>query len=257
MYFLGLDIGSAFSKAVVCEDTTIKAFAVAPSGGSYRETAANLRDEALERVRLSPHDLSNLVATGYGASAVEWVDRSATDISCQARAISALFPEAATVIDIGGQFSKVIRIGAGGKPAGFVLNETCAAGSGKFLQVISRLLHVPIDAIGELSLNSANPVEFTTGCAVFAEAEVISRVAEGARIEDILAGVHNAMASKIVNLVERTGATVTCVVVTGGGAKDVGLVKAIEAALAIPLLVPPEPQITAAYGAALIAAVHA
>jgi len=253
VHVLGIDIGSAFSKAVVCADGEIKAYAVAPSGGNYGETAERIRGEAVGKIGLSPDDVSFTVATGYGSAAVEFSDETVTDISCQAKGIHRLFPKAQTVIDIGGQFSKVIKIDENGRVTNFILNEKCAAGSGKFLQVITRLLHIEIGDIGRLSLKSQKPVEFNTGCAVFAESEAVSRIAEGALVEDILAGVHKAMASKIVNLVERTGPAGMCAV-TGGGAKDIGLVKAIETELGITLLVPAEPQITAAFGAALLAA---
>lgn len=256
VHVLGIDIGSAFSKAVVCADGVIKGHAVAPSGGNYRETAEKIRTDALGKIGLSPGDLSFTVATGYGSAAAEFCDQTVTDISCQAKGIHHLFPNVRTVIDIGGQFSKVIKVDEDGRATNFILNEKCAAGSGKFLQVIARLLHMEISDIGPLSLKSQKPVEFNTGCAVFAESEAVSRIAEGALMEDILAGVHKAMASKIVNLVERTGPVGICVV-TGGGAKDIGLVKAIESELGIILLVPEEPQIIAAHGAALLAAERA
>ncbi|MGD0233048.1 MAG: acyl-CoA dehydratase activase [Syntrophorhabdales bacterium] len=252
IYVLGIDIGSAFSKAVICADGDIKIYAVTPSGGNYGRTAERVRGEAVGKMGLSPGDLSYTVATGYGSAAVPFYDQSVTDISCQAKGVHRLFPKVQTVIDIGGQFSKVIKIDENGRATNFILNEKCAAGSGKFLQVIARLLHIEISDIGQLSLKSQKPVEFNTGCAVFAESEAVSRIAEGALVEDILAGVHKAMAAKIVNLVERTGPVGICTV-TGGGAKDIGLVKAIEADLGITLLVPEEPQITAAYGAALLA----
>jgi (R)-2-hydroxyacyl-CoA dehydratese activating ATPase len=253
LYVLGIDIGSAFSKAIVCDAGGIKAYAITPSGGNYRETAKRIAEEALKKAFLSFRDVSYTVATGYGSAAVDFSDESVTDISCQAKGVHRLFPEVQTVIDIGGQFSKVIKIDEDGRVTNFILNEKCAAGSGKFLQVIARLLHINISDIGPLSLKARKPVEFNTGCAVFAESEAVSRVAEGALVEDILAGVHKAMASKIVNLVERTGPAGICAV-TGGGAMDTGLVKAIEAGLGITLCVPDEPQITAAYGAALLAA---
>ncbi len=256
VHVLGIDIGSAFSKAVVCADGNIKAYAVAPSGGNYRETAEKIRTDALGKIGLSPGDLSFTVATGYGSATVEFSDQAVTDISCQAKGIHRLFPKAQTIIDIGGQFSKVIKIDEDGRATNFILNEKCAAGSGKFLQVIARLLHIEFSDIGPRSLKSQKPVEFNTGCAVFAESEAVSRIAEGALVEDILAGVHKAMASKIVNMVERTGLVGICAV-TGGGAKDIGLVKAIESELGIILLVPEEPQIIAAHGAALLAAERA
>lgn len=252
MYTLGLDIGSGFSKAVVLDGAKLAGRAVIPSGGNYKETAKRVANEALAESGLSLTDISRTVSTGYGASAVDFADQSATDISCHALAINHFFPTVRTVVDIGTQFSKAIRVDESGKATNFILNEKCAGGSGKFLQLISRMLHVNLEEIGEISLKSLKPVEFTTGCAVFAESEAVSRVAEGASIPDILAGVHKAMASKIVNLVVRAG-LVPDFAVTGGGAKDVGLVRAIEAELSSSVLVPDEPQITAAYGAALLA----
>ena len=251
-YTLGIDIGSGFSKAVICEDGLIRSYAIAPSGGDYRETAGKVVEEALDKIHLSSGDISNTFATGYGASMVGLSDRTATDISCHAAGVYHLFPSARTVIDIGAQFSKAIRLDDAGRTTNFLLNEKCAGGSGKFLQVIARMLHVDLEEIGELSLRARKPVEFTTGCAVFAESEAVSRVAEGALVEDILAGIHKAMASKIVNLVVRAGLVKDCAV-TGGGAKDIGLVKTLEAELGTEVFVPDEPQITAAYGAALVA----
>ena len=232
-YVLGIDIGSGFSKAVVCSDHKISAYAVSSSGGNYKQTAERVIGEALDK-------------------SVPFARQMVTDISCQARAMHRLFVSVGTVIDIGAQFSRVIKVDDSGRATNFILNEKCAGGSGKFLQVIARLLHIEIGEIGPLSLNAQNPVQFTTGCAVFSESEAVSRVAEGALIEDILAGVHKAMASKIVNLVERIGSVGPCAV-TGGGAKDSGLVRQIEASLGSALLVPEEPQISAAFGAALMA----
>lgn len=250
-YTLGIDVGSAYAKAVVCEDTVIRANAVTPSGGDYKEAADRVAGEVLDKAGLSAGDVSATVATGYGATMVDFADRSVTDISCHAAGIHHLFPSVRTVIDVGAQFSKAIRLDANGKVTNFVLNEKCAGGSGKFLTVIARILQIDIDQIGPLSLKALKPVQFTTGCAVFAESEVVSRIAEGALLADIVAGVHNAMAAKIANLVVRLGVADDCAV-TGGGAKDAGLVKAIEADLGIPLFVPPEPKITAALGAALL-----
>lgn len=250
-YTLGLDIGSGFSKAVVCEDGAVRSYAVAPSGGDYRETVEKVTKEALDRAHLSSKDIFRTVATGYGSAMVGFSNQTATDISCHAAGVHHLFPSARTVIDIGAQFSKAIRLDDGGGTINFLLNEKCAGGSGKFLQIIARILHIGIDQIGPISMTSTKPVQFTTACAVFAESEAVSRVAEGALAGDILAGVHKAMASKIVNLVTRLGLAEACVV-TGGGAKDLGLVKTVETELGVPVLVPDEPQITAALGAALL-----
>jgi (R)-2-hydroxyacyl-CoA dehydratese activating ATPase len=251
-YVLGIDVGSGFSKAVVCEDGVLLSMTMAPSGGDYRGAAEQVAKEVLEKTRLSLTNISCTVATGYGAAMVDFSDQSFSDITCHAAGIHHLFPSVRTAVDIGAQYSKAIRIDERGKATNFLLNEKCAGGSGKFLQVISRILHIDIEEIGQLSLKAVNPVEFTTGCAVFAESEAVSRIAEGASAGDILAGVHKAMASKIVNLVVRVGLVRDCAV-TGGGAKDLGLVRTIAAELGVEVLVPEEPQITAALGAALMA----
>ena len=251
-YILGIDIGSGYSKAVVCKDNILRSYAVLPSGGDYREAVKAVTDEALKRAGISSGDVSRKIATGYGAAMVDFSDQTTTDISCHAAGVHYLFPTVRTVIDIGAQFSKAIGVNDEGKVTNFVMNEKCAGGSGKFLQVAARILHIKVEEIGALSLTATKPVEFTTGCAVFAESEAVSRVAEGALAGDILAGIHKAMASKIVNLVVRLGLTPDCAV-TGGGAKDIGLVRTIEAELGVAVKVPDEPQITAALGAALLA----
>jgi predicted CoA-substrate-specific enzyme activase len=163
-----------------------------------------------------------------------------------------LFPTARTVIDIGGQFTKSARITPGGRIADFLMSEKCATGSGRFLQVIARILHIKMEEIGPLSLQSRSPIEFSTNCAVFAESETISRIAEGARPEDILAGVHRSMASKVSMLVKRLKPA-SDVVLTGGGGEDAGLVQAVAIALHTEILVPEQPRITAAFGAACLA----
>ncbi len=251
-YSLGIDVGSGFSKAVVCEGGVILSSAVLPSGGNYAEAARRVADAALDKADVSRGAVSRTAATGYGATMVDFADLTVTDISCHGAGVHHLFPSVRTVVDIGAQFSKAIRLDEGGKVTNFVLNEKCAGGSGKFLQVIARILHIGVDQIGALSLKSTKPVAFTTGCAVFAESEAVSRIAEGALPDDIVAGVHMAMASKIVNLVVRVGLLEECAV-TGGGAIDVGLVRTIETELGVKVLVPEEPQITAALGAALLA----
>jgi (R)-2-hydroxyacyl-CoA dehydratese activating ATPase len=250
-YTLGIDVGSSFAKAVVLGDGTLQAYAVLPSGGSFAETARRVSREALDKAALSDADISGTIATGYGAGTVDFADRSIADITCHAAGISHLFPSARTIMDIGSQFCRAIKLDSDGRVSNFVHNEKCAGGSGKFLQVIARILHMKVEDIGSLSLESAHPVEFTTGCAVFAESEAVSRIAEGASPADILAGVHKAMSAKIANLTVRLGLVEDCIV-TGGGAKDIGLVQALESELGTKVLVPEEPWISAALGAALL-----
>jgi predicted CoA-substrate-specific enzyme activase len=252
LYVIGIDIGSAFSKAVVMAGGKIVSDHVMPSGGNYRLTARTVAKKALAKTKLSFKDADYIVATGYGASNAKLANEVVSDLSCQGRGVSYLFPSARTVIDIGGQFTRVFRVNDKGRVTAFLQSEKCAAGSGRFLQVIARVLQVKLEDIGELSLKSKNKVDFNTGCAVFAESEAISRIAEGTQKEDILAGLHRTLAAKIQSLVERVGLAPDCAVV-GGGAKDIGLVRSIENSLGCKLLLPEEPQIVAALGAALIA----
>lgn len=251
-YVLGIDVGSGYAKAVVLEGDVIRSYFVIPSGGDYRGAARRVAKASLEKIGLSLSDIAHTVAAGYGGNMVDFADRTSTDISCHAAGLFHLFPSVRTVMDVGAQYSRAIRLDESGRIANFIMNEKCAGGSGKFLQVAARILHMDVNDIGKLSLAATKPVEFTTGCAVFAESEAVSRISEGASPADILAGIHNAMASKIVTLVMRVGLSPDCAV-TGGGAKDIGLVKAIEAELGTKVFVPDEPQISAALGAGIIA----
>ena len=250
-YSLGIDVGSSFAKAVVLEKGTLLSYATLPSGGNYAEAARKVSRTAVEKAAICDADLSVRIATGYGAAAVDFADRTVADISCHAAGIHHLFPSGRTIVDIGSQFCRAIKLDADGRVTNFLLNEKCAGGSGKFLQVIARILHIGVEDIGPLSLESTNPIEFTTGCAVFAESEAVSRIAEGASAADILAGVHRAMAAKIANLTVRLGLAQDCVV-TGGGANDIGLVRTLETELGVKILVPEEPWISAAIGAAIL-----
>ena len=225
---------------------------VIPSGGNYKLTAEEVAGVALAKASLSFKDISYTVATGYGAASVSFSSKVVTDISCQGRGISYLFPTARTVADIGDMFTRVFRVDDRGRATAFLMSGKCAGGSARLLSVIAHVLQVDLEEIGPLSLKSQRMVDFDTGCAVFAESEAVSRVAEGDSREDILAGVHRALAAQIQSLMERVGIEPDCAVV-GGGAKDIGLVNSLEEGLGCRLLVPEEPQIVAALGAALLA----
>jgi predicted CoA-substrate-specific enzyme activase len=252
-WFLGVDVGSVTTKAVVTKDSELVAYQTMPSGSNYKIAAERVVTEALAKAGLSSEDIAYAVATGYGANNVDIASQQVTDISCCARGVSRLFPSVRTIIEVGGQASKVIRVSSEGRAINFAVSERCAAGSGRFLQIIARVLQIDIKDVGPLSLKAKNPATFTTGCAVFGESEAVSRVAEGAAKEDILAGVHNALAAKISNLIDQVGLEEDCAI-TGGGALDVGLIMRVEEKLGVHLVVPPQPQITAALGAALVAA---
>ena len=251
-YYAGIDIGSAFIKAVLIDQKQIIAYEILSSGGSYNETAKRVLDQALSKGRLSLDKLSGIVVTGIGAESAPFQARQFSDISCQAAGCKFLFPSARIVIDIGGQFTRAVKLTPQGRVANFLMSEKCATGSGRFLQVIARILRINIEDIGPLSLKSQSPVEFSTNCAVFAESETISRIAEGARTEDILAGVHRALAAKAAMLVKRLKMEED-VVLTGGGGEDAGLVSAVSEALGVNVLVPEHPRLTAALGAAKLA----
>jgi predicted CoA-substrate-specific enzyme activase len=250
-YAMGIDVGSTFSKAVLLGDATLLSYAVIPSGGNYAEAARKVFRTVVEKAGVSDTEVATKIATGYGSGAVDFANSTVPDIACQAAGVFHRFPSARTVVDIGNQFCRAIKLDGNGRALNFILNEKCAGGSGKFLQVIARILHMNIEELGNLSLESEHPVEFTTGCAVFAESEAVSRLAEGARPADILAGVHRAMSAKIANLIIRLGLAQDCAV-TGGGAKDIGLVRTLEMELGVRTLVPEEPWISAALGAALL-----
>jgi len=252
-WFLGVDVGSVTTKAVVTKDNELVAYQTMPSGSNYKIAAERVVTEALAKAGLSSEDIAYAVSTGYGANNVDIASQQVTDISCCARGVSRLFPLVRTIIEVGGQASKVIRVSPEGRAINFAVSERCAAGSGRFLQIIARVLQIDIKDVGPLSLQARNPATFTTGCAVFGESEAVSRVAEGAAKEDILAGVHNALAAKISNLIDQVGLEEDCAI-TGGGALDVGLIMRVEEKLGVHLVVPPQPQITAALGAALVAA---
>jgi predicted CoA-substrate-specific enzyme activase len=251
-YYAGVDIGSAFIKAVLIHRKQIMAYEILSSGGRYKEAARSVLDQALSKGRVSLDKLSGIVVTGVGAESAPFQARQFSDISCQATGCRSLFPSARIVIDIGGQFTRAVKLTPQGRVANFLMSEKCATGSGRFLQVIARILRIKIEEIGPLSLKSQRPVEFSTNCAVFAESETISRIAEGARMEDILAGVHRALAAKAAMLVRGLKMDQD-VVLTGGGGEDAGLVSAVSEALGVSVLVPEQPRLTAALGAALLA----
>lgn len=248
---MGIDIGSAFSKGLILCDGKIAGSYITPSGGNYRMTSSKVKEQLLSKCGLSKNDISYIIATGYGSKNVDFADDHLTDISCHSRGVFYLFPAVKTIVDIGDLFSKAFRIDETGNSVNFLLSGKCAGGSARILQKIADVLQVKIDDIGELSLRSKKRIDFHTGCAVFAETEAISRVAEGTSTEDLLAGIHRALASQINSLADRVGIERDYALV-GGGAKDIGLVKAVEEIVGFNVVVPLEPQMTAAVGAAVI-----
>jgi len=252
MRFLGIDIGSAYSKGVITRDSELAAYHVIPSGANYRTAGETIRQELLRQLNLSQNDIADTVATGVGAGNDPFASRQVSDIVCTARGINSAFPQARTVIEVAGQSSKVIRVNEQGMVTGFTVSEKCAAGSGRFIEVIANVLRINLKDFGPLSLKSSNPITFGTGCAVFGESEAITRVAEGIPKEDIAAGVNKALASKISSLIKKVKLEEPCAI-CGGGALNTGLIKTVEREMNIKLLVPAQPQIVTALGAAVTA----
>lgn len=252
-WFIGIDIGSAYSKGVITRDFELVASHVRISGANYRTSADVIRTELVRQVNLNQCDITNTVATGVGADNVHFANQRASDIVCTARGINNAFPQARTVIDVASQSSRVIRLSEEGKVVNFTVSEKCAGGSGRFVEVITNVLRIDLSDFGALSASSKTPITFSTGCAVFGESEAITRISEGVPKEDIAAGVNKALASKISSLGKKLKMEEPCAI-CGGGALNTALVNTIESELNTTLLVPPNPQLITALGAALIAA---
>ena len=252
MFFAGLDIGSTITKIVIKNETEICSTVIRPTGAEHRRMAHKIMEDALKGANLTFDQIDFIVATGYGRINVPFADSQVTEITCHMRGINWLFPDVKTIIDIGGQDSKGIKV-ENGKLVNFVMNDKCAAGTGRFLEVISEVLGVKLEDIGEISLRSTNPADISSICTVFAEQEALVRLSEGVSIEDILAGIHKANASRIYSMVRKIKIEKD-VAITGGGAKNIGFCKALEEKIGFPVVVPPEPLITGALGASLIGA---
>ena len=235
-YFAGVDIGSTMTKVVIISDT-IEAQLIGPTGPEHRKLANKVMEECLGQAHLTFQNLDYVVATGYGRINVPFADRQVTEITCHARGLHSLLPTVKTVVDIGGQDSKGIKL-KNGKVSDFVMNDKCAAGTGRFLEVIADALGVPLREIGPLSLTADRIAPVSNTCTVFAEHEVINQLAGGESLANLIAGIHEAVATRVHAMVKKLKVEQD-VAVTGGGAKNVGLVKALETRFGFPLLVPP------------------
>src|SRR4030043_1507765 len=251
-FVAGIDIGSAQSKGVVFGESGPLGSFECPSGGDFKLTAERIRKELLSQNGISTDDISRTVATGYGSKMVTFADEVKPDIVCHGKGVSSLLPSVRTVIDVGDLYTRVFRMDGQGSVHNFLMSGKCAGGSGRILQVIAKVLHVKVEEIGELSLNSRKRVEFNTGCAVFAESEAISRLSQEVSKEDLLAGIHRALAAQINSLVERMGVEQD-VAIVGGCARDEGLVQALKEVRGHDILVPTDPHMTGALGAAVMA----
>jgi predicted CoA-substrate-specific enzyme activase len=249
-YFAGIDVGSTMTKAVILGNGLI-ASVVGPTGAEHRRLANKVMEEVSNRAGVSFTSITYVVSTGYGRINVPFADKQVTEITCHAKGISNLFPTAKTIIDIGGQDCKAIKINAVGKPIDFIMNDKCAAGSGRFIEVIADTLGIRLDEVGELSVQAKHPVQISNICTIWAQQEVAARLSEGVSIPDLLAGIHQSLADRITRMANRLRVE-DAVVLTGGGGKNRGLVKALSEQLGHEILVPEDPLITGALGAALL-----
>jgi len=250
----GIDVGSISVESVIFhEKRGVLGYSIVLTGGDSKEAAEVSLENALCDSKIDALKIAYRISTGCGREIVTRVNERVTEITCLARGVNYLFPDCRTVVDIGGQDTKVIQVNESGKVLAFDMNDKCAAGTGRFLEVMARALNVDLDRIGERSLQFKNEIQISSICTVFAESEVISLVSEGRRVEDILHALHQTVADRTLSLLERIGGASGKVAMTGGVAKNIGVVKAIEAKLKVPLKIYHEPQIVNALGAALIA----
>jgi predicted CoA-substrate-specific enzyme activase len=253
MFVAGIDIGSLTAKAVILDDKAhIMGQALTPTGAFSQKAGENAFEMALAMAEIEASDIKYVLATGYGRKNIPFAHAEMTEISCHAKGAHRLFPEARTIIDIGGQDSKAIALNDSGKPVNFIMNDKCAAGCGRFLEVMARALETEVEKMGELSLRSTKNIQISSICTVFAESEVVSAVANKFDRSDIINGIHQAIAKRVSIMVDHVG-LVERVMMSGGVAKNAGVVRALESQLGTTFLVPKEPQLVGAFGAALIA----
>ena len=253
MYVMGIDSGSTSTNAVIMDgDRKIVASAVVRTGAKSGESAQRILDEVLSEAGLKREDISWIVSTGYGRVSIPFADENVTEISCHGRGAHYFNPAVRTILDIGGQDSKAIRLNEKGEVADFVMNDKCAAGTGRFLEMIARSLEVDVDELGSIALQSKEDIEITSMCSVFAESEVISLIANNREKTDIANGICRAVANKSYSLLKRVGLEAEFMM-TGGVAKNAGVVRAVEEKLGTKLYICPEPEIVGAAGAALYA----
>ena len=253
MITAGVDIGSRTAKALIYKDNKILSYGIIPTGADSIKTAQNVMNMALKNTALSLRDIGYLVSTGYGRVLVPFANKNITEISCHAKGAHWFFPTVRTVLDLGGQDCKAIRCDEKGHITNFVMNDKCAAGTGRFMEVMAKTLELPLDDIGKLSLQTVKePCSISSVCAVFAKSEVLALLRHGEDKNDILAGLCEAFASRVFNLlsmieIERE------FVISGGIAKNIGLVRRLEERAGLSANIPSEPQIVGALGAAVFA----
>jgi len=252
MLVAGIDIGSRGAKGVILEDDQILSYSICDTGPESAKTAQLTMEAAINETGLSLEDFSYIVATGYGRVLVPFANTNISEISCHARGAHWYFPSVRTILDMGGQDCKAINCDENGRVTNFIMNDKCAGGTGRFLEVIADVLQVPLEEIGPLSLESTQDFPFSTVCAVFAKSEALSLLKKGVAKSDILAGLHDAITVRCHNLLKRISIEKDFTI-TGGIPKNIGMVDKIKKKVGLEPLLAPDPQIIGALGAALFA----
>ncbi|ABS42130.1 2-hydroxyisocaproyl-CoA dehydratase activator HadI [Clostridium botulinum] len=252
MYTMGLDIGSTTSKGVIMKDGKEIVASVLVPVGTGTSGPLKLIKELKEKSNLTEKDIEKTVVTGYGRIQYKDADKQISELSCHAKGVAFLIPGARTIIDIGGQDAKAMKLNDKGKLINFIMNDKCAAGTGRFLDVMAGVLETDVSKLGEISEKSTKEVSISSTCTVFAESEVISHLSANAKKEDIIAGIHTSVVRRVSTLAMRVGIE-DQVVMVGGVARNKGIVKAMEKELGHDIKVPELAQLTGALGAAIYA----
>jgi len=249
-FSIGIDVGSRTTKIVLLQDKKIIFSKISDTGVNPRKTSDNLLEEIHNKFDIPSK--TKIFTTGYGRKIVSGTQKAISEISCHAKGVHFLFPEVNTIIDIGGQDSKVILLNSKGKVIDFVMNDKCAAGTGRFLEVAANILELTVEELGNESEKSDKKIEIDSTCVVFAESEIIGLISQQVKRADIIASIHSSIAHRTKSLVAQLSYQ-NPIVFTGGVAKNLGMRKAISEILNIEMLVPENSSITGALGAALLA----
>jgi predicted CoA-substrate-specific enzyme activase len=251
MISVGIDVGSITTKAAALDGDRLLGDRIVATGYNAERSGRLVFERLLEELGVAATEVGSIVATGYGRSRIGFAQRTVTEITCHAAGAHYLDPAVRSVIDIGGQDSKAIALDERGQVRDFAMNDKCAAGTGRFLEVMARALEVGLDQFGELARQAGRPAGISSLCTVFAESEVISLIAKGETRENIVAGIHEAVAARVVAMAGRLNLGPP-VMMTGGVSRNAGLVRALEKKLGRPLTVSAKAQVTGAIGAAVL-----
>lgn len=250
----GIDVGSLTTKVVILRDDSSCSYAIRPTGLDIPEVVHKVMQDALAKSHLIFDDIDQIVSTGYGRISIPFTSKTITEITCNAAGVHKLYPQATLIVDIGGQDSKVIKMNRDGRVLQFAMNDKCAAGTGKFLEVTAQSLGTSVEELGGLALLSKKRITISNTCTVFAQTEIVSLIARKTDKEDIAAALHESVVSRVFGLINSVNPEQRAVVVmTGGVANNIAIVKLLGRMIGSEITVPENPQIVTALGAALLA----